>query len=114
MAQQDPYGFQTLDHALIEAEVSPSVQAAFQQRYHVATGTAITPGHPAEFQLQPNKWGAECRIYFNSHVVAMCARAQGLHVEVGRPYRNNYLYRINSQDLWWELVENFGFVLGVN
>lgn len=114
MPQQDPYGFQSLDHALLEAEVPPPAQPAFQQRYQGATGSTVTPGNPAEYKPQPNKWGPECRVYFNSHVVAMCARSLGMHVEVGRPYRNNYLYRINSQELWWELVEQYDFRLGVN
>ena len=114
MPQRDPYGFEPLDHALLEAEVAPAVRAPFEQRYLAATAVAITPGTPAEFQLQPNKWGAECRIYFNSHLVAMGLRSLGVHVEEGRPYRNNYRYRVNSQDLWWELVETYGFRLGVN
>jgi hypothetical protein len=114
MPQQDPYGFQPLDHALLEAEVAPAAQVGFARRYEASTGSAVTPGAPPEYQSQPNKWGAECRIYFNSHVVAMCARSLGLHVEVGRPYKNSYLYRINSHDLWWELVETYGFRLGVN
>jgi NAD-dependent oxidoreductase involved in siderophore biosynthesis len=114
MPQRDPYGFEPLDHALLEAEVSPNAQAPFEQRYQQATGQAVSPGAPHDYQLQPNKWGAECRVYFNSHVVAMCLRSLGIHVEEGRPYRNTYRYRINVQDVWWELVENYGFRLGVN
>ena len=29
MPQQDPYGFEPLDHALLEAEVAPAAQAGF-------------------------------------------------------------------------------------
>ncbi len=113
MPQQDPYGF-SLDHVLLEAEVAPNVQADFQARYCAATGINITPGSPPEFQRQQNKWGAECRIYFNSDDTANQARSQGIHVEVGRPYHNDYQYRINNVDLWWIIVEDYDFRLGIN
>lgn len=113
MPQQDPYGFST-DQVLLEAEVAPQAQARFQARYHTATGQTITPGSPPEFQGQRNKWGAECRIYFNSSSAEIWARSQGIHVEVGRPYHSDYQYRINNVDLWWELVEVYDFRLGIN
>lgn len=113
MPQQDPYGF-SLDNVLLEAEVSPNVQVDFQNRYHAATGATITPGNPPEFQQQQNKWGAECRIYFNSDNVASQVRSCGNHVEGGRPYRDDYQYRVNNTDIWWKLVEEYGFRLGIN
>lgn len=114
MPTNDPYGFNAAGDTLLEAEVSPSRTAAFEHRYQSATGVGVTPGHPVEYQLQPNKWGAECRIYFNSAAVAAAATDLGLRVEGPRPYNNQYSYRINSQELWWELVETYGFRLGVN
>ena len=114
MPRNDPYGFNAAGDTLLEAEVSPSRTAAFESRYLGATGVAVTPSNPMEYQLQPNKWGAECRIYFNSATVAAQATGMGMHVEGPRPYNNNYTYRINSQELWWELVETYGFELGVN
>ena len=113
MPQQDPYGF-SLDHALLEAEVAPNMQAAFRDRYFAATSITITPGSPPEFQGQKNKWGAECRIYFNSDATEIQARSHGFHVEVGQPYHNDYKYRINNVDLWWTLVEDYDFRLGIN
>ncbi|MBV5306027.1 MAG: hypothetical protein J0652_04980 [Desulfobulbaceae bacterium] len=113
MPKQDPYGF-SIGNVLFEAEVAPTVQAAFQARYYKATGINITPGNPPEFQRQPNKWGAECRIYFNSDDAAKQASSKEIHVEGGRPYHDNYQYRINNVDLWWELVEEFDFRLGFN
>jgi hypothetical protein len=114
MPTNDPYGFNEAGNTLLEAEVSTSRTAAFEQHYRSATGVDVTPGNPPEYQLQPNKWGAECRIYFNSQVVFDQATALGMHVEGPRPYNNQYSYRINSQELWWELVEQYGFRLGVN
>jgi len=114
MPTNDPYGFNTAAETLLEAEVSNSRTAAFERRYEAATGINVTPGNPTVYQLQPNKWGAECRIYFNSPVVAEYAVSLGIHVEGPRPYRDQYSYRINSQELWWELVEDYEFQLGVN
>jgi len=114
MPQNDPYGFAYLDSAFLEAEVAPKVQSGFQQRYRDATGVNVTPGNPPEYQSQPNKRAAECRIYFNSHVIACAATSLGLSVKTGHTYKNQYRYRINNNDLWWELVEQYGFRLGVN
>lgn len=114
MPTNDPYGFNVAGHALLEAEVSNSRTSAFESQYLAATAVAVTPGNPPEYQLQPNKWGAECRIYFNSPTVAAYAISLGMHVEGPRPYNNNYTYRINSQELWWELVDIYGFQLGIN
>lgn len=114
MPLNDPYGFNAAGGTFLEAEVSDSKIATFRQRYLTATGDAVSPGNPPEFQHQPNKWGTECRIYFNSATVANDAIAMGMHVEGPRPYRNNYQYRINSYELWWELVEDYDFRLGEN
>lgn len=114
MTISDPYGFSIAGSTLLEAEVSNSRTSAFEDRYLDATGIPITPGNPVEYQLQPNKWGAECRIYFNSETVASQLGALNIHVEGPRPYHNNYNYRVNIQELWWDLVESYQFRLGVN
>lgn len=114
MPENDPYGFNTAAETFLEAEVSNTRTAAFEGRYEAATGINVTPSNPPEYQLQPNKWGAECRIYFNSSDVAEFATSLGMHVEGPRPYKNEYSYRINSQELWWELVEDYEFRLGAN
>ena len=114
MPTNDPYGFNAAGETFLEAEVSPATAASFEERYRDATAEVITPGNPSEYKPQPNKWGAECRIYFNSPDVASHAESLGIHVEEGRPYRNNYRYRINNQELWWDLVESYGFRLGAN
>ena len=114
MPTNDPYGFNAASGTLLEAEVATSKTGVFEDRYLQATGVAVKPGTPQEYQLQPNKWGAECRIYFNSASVAAHLTSLGMHVEGPRPYNDHYTYRVNSHDLWWELVENYGFRLGVN
>lgn len=114
MPTNDPYGFNAAGNILLEAEVAASVQTRFIQRYQAAAGTTVSAGNPQELQLQSNKWGAECRIYFNSVALRDWAQSQGIHVETGRPYQPNYQFRINNNDLWWELVEDYQFRLGIN
>ena len=114
MSLPDPYGFHTAGPVLLEAEVASSSMTRFANRYEAATGVPVSAGSPPELQLQHNKWGAECRIYFDSETVADAVGGLGLHVEEGRPYHPEFRYRVNNNDLWWELVETFDFELGSN
>lgn len=114
MPRNDPYSFQRSDRAFLEAEVTPSAQPGFQKRYYDTTKKRVMLGRPAAYQAQPNKRAAECRIYFNSHVVAQFAAAFGFNVTTKYPYRNAYRFRISSNELWWELVDQYGFRLGAN
>ena len=114
MTLQDPYGFHADIEVFLEAEVADSGQNRFAQRYESASGTTVSPGRPPEFQLQSNKWGMEGRIYFNSTTLMRSVESNGFHIEVGRPYHPEYRYRINNNDLWWELVEDYQFRLGIN
>jgi hypothetical protein len=101
---------------LLEAEVSPTSQSRFEKRYHAATGVAVTPGTPAHYQDQPNKWGAELRIYFKSPGMAISLQAHCVHVEYRRTgYKaGEYCYRANDNKLWWKLVEVYDLRLGEN
>lgn len=101
---------------LLEAEVAPSGQAKFQKRYKAATNQAVTPKNSTYYKSQPNKWGAELRIYFNDHGMALALQANGFHVEYRRAgYRvGEYRYRLNDSELWWTLVEDYGLRLGAN
>lgn len=101
---------------LLEAEVAPSGQGRFEKRYQAATGKTISPGTTPNYQSQPNKWGAELRIYFNDPGMAVSLAAHGVKVEYGRAgyLSGKYRYRANSNKLWWELVENHGLRLGVS
>ena len=101
---------------LLEAEVAPAVHTQFQNQYTAATGQLVVPGNPEYYQDQPNKWGAELRVYFNGATIAESLQADDIHVE-HRPtgYRSGeYEYRFNDNDLWWELVEKHGLRLGPN
>jgi hypothetical protein len=108
------YAAQGTHGILLEAEVSPKVQARFEARYLTATGSAVTPGAPVHYQNQPNKWGEEVRVYFNDPGMALALAVEGYHVENSlKAYQGqNYRFRVNSKKLWWALVENHGLRLG--
>ena len=101
---------------LLEAEVAPQAQARFQKRSKAATSRVVSPGSPEHYQHQPDKWGAELRVYFNDPGMAASLMANGVHVEGPRKgYKaGEYLYRFNNNKLWWELVEAHGLRLGPN
>jgi hypothetical protein len=99
---------------LLEAEVAPSARARFESRYLAATGVAVTPGNPRHYQNQPDKWGAELRVYFNDPGMAAVLHAKGVHVESNRRgYKSGeYRFRFNDNKLWWKLVVDYGLRLG--
>lgn len=102
------------DRLLLEAEVAPQSQDEFSSRYASATGQdAFATEH---CQIQPDKWGIECRIYFDApDWVVDSLEKLGYHVEdrLGGGYRSDYGYRINNQEFFWHLVE-YGYRLGPN
>lgn len=101
---------------LLEAEVARKAQARFEKRYRAATGLPVSPGRPRHYQDQPNKWGAELRVYFNDPGMAVSLEALGVHVEYPRRgyMAGKYRYRFNDNVLWWKLVEGQGLRLGAN
>ncbi|MCK5565101.1 MAG: hypothetical protein KAJ07_07620 [Planctomycetes bacterium] len=103
--------FEQCEDVFLEVEVAPAKVEDFINRYTQITNLAPDDSY---YQEQPNKWGTECRIYFNASVEAAQALTEaGCHVEekdiVG--YRPEYAYRINQQDLFWNLVSH-GYRLG--
>lgn len=99
----------------LEAEVNPNRQKYFENKYSNVLGSKPIAGETNGYQLQPNKWGVELRIYFNATQGTVdMLRALGFHIEQGKPYQTKYEYRINNNDLWWKLVEDFGYKLGDN
>lgn len=86
---------------LLEAEVAPNAQPKFEKRYQAATKVAVTPGGPKHYQNQPNKWGAELRVYFNDPSMAMSLEAFGVHVEYPRRgyMAGQFRYRFNDNKL---------------
>ncbi|HEX8524643.1 MAG TPA: hypothetical protein VF669_20470 [Tepidisphaeraceae bacterium] len=101
---------------LLQAEVASGGQTKFESRYRKATGVVVTPGSPQHYQDQPNKWGAELRVYFNDPAMAVSLEALNIHVEYPRRgyMAGKYRYRFNDNKLWWKLVESYGLRLGVN
>lgn len=97
----------------VEVEVHPDRAAIFVDKYSQISGE--TPVVGAGYQYQRNKWGTECRIYFNSMVDLSCKFAElKINVEKGaRSYKSKYNYRINSCEFFWSLI-NAGHRLGVN
>lgn len=98
---------------LLEVEVNPSGASRFEDEYREITGDPPTPG--SGYQQQKNKWGREVRVYFNSEEnlkdeftsIDVC-------VDHGqRPYRDQWRYRTNNSDFFWELVRR-GYRLGRN
>lgn len=101
---------------LLEAEVAPQQRSRFEKRYHEATGEHVSPGSPAHYQGQRNKWGSELRVYFNDPSLHALLNALGVHVEGPRKgyMAGKYRYRFNDNKLWWKLVEIDGRRLGQN
>ena len=101
---------------LLEAEVAPRAQTRFENRYRAATGVTVSPGSPAHYQDQANKWGAELRVYFNDPGAAAMLAADGYSVEHRRTgyLSGSYRYRCSDNKLWWKLVEVAGMRLGLN
>jgi len=114
MTKSHKLGFE-VGHVYLEAEVHPNCQQEFSKRYLAATRSFICTGAPEAYLDQPNKWGAELRIYFNAEPdIVKRLEQRGYKVERTSAYRGTYAYRINNNNLWWELVENGGFRLGEN
>lgn len=105
--------FNVATDILLEAEVNPAVKSHFETQYHTLTGDMPTEGE--FFQLQPNKWGAELRIYFNCDTDLSDEFSDlDIRVEEGRrPYRSRWRYRINNKEFFWALV-TAGYRLGHN
>lgn len=106
--------FAHFSRLLLEAEAAVEKTAEFEQRYLAATGEAATVS--SHYQVQDNKWGVECRMYFDAEAwVVESLRKRGYHVEErsGAGYRGDFSYRINSENLFWKLVDH-GYRLGEN
>lgn len=101
---------------LLEAEVTSSGARDFETRYYNATGLTVTAGNPQNYQRQENKWGTELRVYFNDQAAKNVFETNRVSVESSRSgYKSGeYLYRINNNEAWWELVEKHGLRLGIN
>lgn len=105
--------FKSATDVVLEAEVNPGAAARFEARYRSITGSSPTVGDG--YQHQPNKWGLEVRVYFNSEEDMSDDFSDiDVYVEQGdRPYRKRWKYRLNDREFFWSLVEA-GYRLGEN
>ncbi|WP_374267243.1 hypothetical protein [Zoogloea sp.] len=99
--------------AYLEAEVHPNGIEQFDADYLQITGEMPVIGRG--YQRQPNKWGTECRIYFNCNGDLNDEFAMlGIDVEEGsRPYKQEWRFRVNNNEFFWALVRA-GYRLGKN
>ena len=99
--------------AYLEAEVHPNAAGKFEADYLQITGEMPVIGEG--YQHQPNKWGAECRIYFNCDSDLNDEfSVLGIDVEEGaRPYKQEWRFRVNNNEFFWALVRA-GYRLGRN
>lgn len=58
----------------------------------------------------------ELRVYFNDDVMKDRMARQGANVELNQTgyLSEKYRYRVNDNELWWQLVERDGLRLGQN
>ena len=105
--------FKDATDVVLEVEVNPDAAGRFASRYQRKTGS--NPKLGEGYQHQPNKWGLEVRVYFNSEVdMSDEFTSIDVYVEQGdRPYRTHRVYRSNDRDFFWSLVEA-GYRLGEN
>ncbi|MBC2769496.1 hypothetical protein [Pusillimonas minor] len=98
---------------LLEVEVNPEQADKFEGDYFNATN--IRPVAGPHYQQQPNKWGAEYRIYFNCDI-DLTDEFENLkiHVEKAeRLYREEWECRVNNKEFFWALID-VGYRLGKN
>ena len=103
---------------LIEAEIRSSAIQNFVRDYSTLTGQSQSwqsisaEGHAMD--MGENKWGVEVRVYFpKDQTVANRMREYGFSVDDGN-IRMEDSYRINSRELFQELVGVYGLRIGYN
>ena len=102
--------FTAASNVLLEVEVAPAGRAAFEARYQAASGTP-----PADrYMTIANKWGVECRIYFDAPSSVLDDLAE-LNLNVNAPPAGRYAqeFRVNSGEFFWALIDA-GYRLGTN
>ena len=92
------------DELFLEVEAHPNKIASFKKSYRDKTDENPPAG---SVQSQPNKWSVEARVYFNaSSETVDKLQNDGYEVsDVPRGYKDEYQYRINSQKLFWLLID---------
>jgi len=105
--------FRDASDIVLEIEINPRGALRFENRYEDVTGERPVLG--VFYQHQPNKWGMECRVYFNSSKdLSDEFTSLDIYVEEGiRPYRDKWKYRTNDREFFWGLIDQ-GYRLGEN
>lgn len=112
MGTNDNFVFSILDDVQLEVEVSPDQVSNFAKRYMKAT-KELACGN-SNYKEQKNKWGMELKVFFNSKDLYQILSTRNIDVCLNTAYNTQYKYRLNNNEIWWDLVENFGFRLGLN
>ncbi len=101
-----------MHNLLIECEMPSDQKARFRKKYELAAGESPDENF---MQSQSNKWGIECRMYFDASEKTVTAlKKEGFHVETrSGGYGSERAHRINSQKLFWNLIKR-GYRLGKN
>lgn len=103
---------------ILEVEVASHMIKKFVKNYCEWTGTKSTwsklSGKGFAIDCGSGKWGAECRIYFTKdETIKRQLKRYGYKIENG-DIRYDGTFRINSKELFQQLVEHDGFNLGNN
>lgn len=102
---------------ILEAESKTSRIDGFIAEYSLEKGRALNSGEEdAIIDVgDENKRGVEYRIYFphNTALKTQIESHKTVKVERGSCWHDN-THRINNRDLFWELVQIHGLVLGQN
>lgn len=99
--------YNKFDRLMLEAEVPTQSLSDFERQYLARTGEK-----PAVCQIHNNRWGVECRIYFNAAPwIIESLQKLGYYIEdlvsMARYGSNRgYRYRINSRELFWRLIRH--------
>lgn len=102
----------------LEIEIAKKQIPQFLKDYSTWTGKSWTWGKLADkgfaVDCGSGKWGMECRIYFvKDQTVKQQLSRYGYKVENG-DVRYDGTFRINSKELFRELIEKDGLKLGYN
>ena len=102
-----------VSNAYLEAEVHPNGMDKFNADYFQITGEIPVIGQG--YQRLDNKWGTECRIYFNcTSDLNDNFSMLDIDVEEGaRPYKKEWKFRVNNKKFFWSLIRA-GYRLGKN
>lgn len=98
---------------LIEAEAKPSRMSSFIAEHNAAYSRTVSTNDEGIVLLQDdaNKWGLELRIYFQNK--RGMPSAFSAIAKVNNTYKDQYLYRINDNEIIEELFSN-SFHIGIN